>query len=56
MEFGSTMNNLCAKKVVVDPNSVNCVALDQDPFAPSKQFLISADVTVIHNSNQLRLR
>ncbi|XP_021956127.1 ATP-dependent RNA helicase TDRD9 [Folsomia candida] len=56
MHFTSLCRSAHMKAVQVEGSSVNCVALDTDPFNPSSRVMIAASVGIAHRSGNILAR
>jgi len=58
MTFSSQCRSAHMKQVIVEGNSVNCVALDPDPFTsnPCERLLVAAAVGIAHRSGNILAR
>jgi hypothetical protein len=56
MNFNSLCRSAHLKQVQVEGNSVNCVALDQDPFNSCSRMIVAASVGIAHRSGNILAR
>jgi hypothetical protein len=56
MNFTSVCASAHMKQVQVEGNSVNCVALDTEPFNPTSRVIIAANVGIAHKSGNILAR
>jgi hypothetical protein len=56
MQFTSLCRSAHMKMVQVEESSVNCVALDTDPFNPCSRVMIAATVGIGHRSGNILAR
>lgn len=56
MQFTSLCRSAHMKQVQVEGSSVNCVALDTEPFNPCSRVMVSASIGIAHKSGNLMAR
>jgi len=56
MNFTSLCRSTHLKQVQIEGNSVNCVALDQEPFSACSRLLIASNVGIAHRSGNIMAR
>jgi len=56
LSFTALCRSSHLKQTIIEANSVNCVALDEEPYATTSRLLVSAGVGIAHRSGNLLAR